>query len=68
MRSSSTKGSVTSSSSAWPGNTGATDPLLIGSMDYSVLTFGSVLLMVLGHTECGAVEGRGRRGDQKANP
>ena len=36
------------------GNTGA-DPLLIGTMEYSVLTFGSVLLMVLGHTECGAV-------------
>jgi carbonic anhydrase len=37
------------------GNTGS-DPILIGSMDYSVLTFGSVLLMVLGHTECGAVK------------
>lgn len=37
------------------GNTGA-DPLLIGSMEYSVITFGSVLLMVLGHTECGAVK------------
>jgi carbonic anhydrase len=37
------------------GNT-ATDPVLIGSMEYSVLTFGSVLLMVLGHTECGAVK------------
>jgi carbonic anhydrase len=29
------------------GNTG-TDPILIGSMEYSVITFGSVLLMVLG--------------------
>jgi carbonic anhydrase len=37
------------------GNTGS-DPVLVGSMEYSVLTFGSVLLMVLGHTECGAVE------------
>jgi carbonic anhydrase len=37
------------------GNT-ATEPVLIGSMEYSVLTFGSVLLMVLGHTECGAVK------------
>ena len=38
------------------GNTGSADPLLVGSMEYSVLTFGSVLLMVLGHTECGAVK------------
>jgi carbonic anhydrase len=37
------------------GNTGS-DPILIGSMEYSVLTFGSVLLMVLGHTDCGAVK------------
>jgi carbonic anhydrase len=37
------------------GNT-ATDPVLIGSMEYSVLTFGSVLLMVLGHSDCGAVK------------
>jgi carbonic anhydrase len=37
------------------GNTGS-DPILIGSMEYSVLTFGSVLLMVLGHSECGAVK------------
>jgi carbonic anhydrase len=37
------------------GNTGSSDPLLIGSMEYSVVTFGSVLLMVLGHSECGAV-------------
>jgi carbonic anhydrase len=37
------------------GNT-ASDPILIGSMEYSVLTFGSLLLMVLGHTECGAVK------------
>jgi carbonic anhydrase len=37
------------------GNTGA-DPILIGTMEYSVITFGSVLLMVLGHTDCGAVK------------
>ena len=37
------------------GNT-ASDPILIGSMEYSVLTFGSILVMVLGHTECGAVK------------
>jgi carbonic anhydrase len=37
------------------GNTG-TDPLIIGSMEYSVVTFGSVLLMVLGHEQCGAVK------------
>jgi carbonic anhydrase len=37
------------------GNTGL-DPLTIGSMEYSVVTFGSVLLMVLGHSDCGAVK------------
>ncbi len=37
------------------GNTGI-DPLTIGSMEYSVVTFGSVLLMVLGHSDCGAVK------------
>ena len=37
------------------GNT-AGDPILVGSMEYSVITFGSVLLMVLGHTDCGAVK------------
>jgi carbonic anhydrase len=37
------------------GNT-ASDPILVGSIEYSVLTFGSVLLMVLGHTDCGAVK------------
>ncbi len=37
------------------GNTGG-DALIIGSMEYSVVTFGSVLLMVLGHTDCGAVK------------
>jgi len=37
------------------GNT-APDPMLIGSMEYSALTFGSILLMVLGHDRCGAVE------------
>ena len=37
------------------GNTGV-DPVLIGTMEYSVITFGSVLLMVLGHTDCGAVK------------
>ena len=36
------------------GNT-APDPILIGSMEYSALTFGSILLMVLGHERCGAV-------------
>ena len=30
--------------------------MLIGSMEYSALTFGSTLLMVLGHARCGAVE------------
>src|SRR5262249_11189611 len=37
------------------GNTGA-DPVLIGSMEYSVINFGSLVLMVLGHSECGAVK------------
>ena len=37
------------------GNT-APDPILIGSIEYSALTFGSILLMVLGHERCGAVE------------
>jgi carbonic anhydrase len=37
------------------GNT-APDPILIGSLEYSALTFGSILLMVLGHDKCGAVE------------
>jgi carbonic anhydrase len=37
------------------GNTAA-DPLVVGSIQYSVLTFESVLLMVLGHDQCGAVK------------
>ncbi len=38
------------------GNTG-TDPVLLGSIEYSVEVLGSVLLMVLGHENCGAVKG-----------
>jgi len=38
------------------GNTGS-DPLVIGTMEYAALNFGSVLLMVLGHEDCGAVKG-----------
>jgi carbonic anhydrase len=38
------------------GNT-AQDPILIGSIEYSVAELGSVLLMVLGHENCGAVKG-----------
>lgn len=37
------------------GNTG-TDPLLVGSIEYGVAVLGSVLLMVLGHQDCGAVK------------
>jgi carbonic anhydrase len=36
------------------GNT-ASDPLVIGSLEYAVAVLGSVLIFVLGHTECGAV-------------
>ena len=38
------------------GNT-AIDPVLLGSIEYSVAELGSVLLMVLGHENCGAVKG-----------
>jgi carbonic anhydrase len=38
------------------GNT-AIDPVLLGSIEYSVEALGSVLLMVLGHENCGAVKG-----------
>lgn len=37
------------------GNT-AKDPILLGSIEYSVAELGSVLLMVLGHENCGAVK------------
>src|ERR1035437_3616888 len=37
------------------GNT-AMDPILLGSIEYSVEELGSVLVMVLGHENCGAVE------------
>jgi carbonic anhydrase len=37
------------------GNTGA-DPLVIGSIEYSVTVLGSILLVVLGHDDCGAVK------------
>jgi carbonic anhydrase len=37
------------------GNTG-TDPVLLGSIEYSVAVLGSVLLMVLSHQDCGAVK------------
>ena len=38
------------------GNT-AVDPLVVGSVEYSVEHLGSVLVMVLGHQSCGAVKG-----------
>jgi carbonic anhydrase len=38
------------------GNT-AMDPVLLGSIEYSIAELGSVLLMVLGHENCGAVKG-----------
>jgi carbonic anhydrase len=37
------------------GNT-ANDPLVVGSIEYAATTFGSVVLMVLGHDHCGAVK------------
>ncbi|HWE69232.1 MAG TPA: carbonic anhydrase [Acidimicrobiales bacterium] len=37
------------------GNT-AMDPILLGSIEYSVEELGSVLLMVVGHENCGAVK------------
>ncbi|MHB1712061.1 MAG: carbonic anhydrase [Acidimicrobiales bacterium] len=36
------------------GNT-AIDPVVLGSIEYAVAMLGSVLLMVLGHEQCGAV-------------
>jgi carbonic anhydrase len=38
------------------GNT-ASDPVVVGSIEYAAEHLGSVLLMVLGHERCGAVEG-----------
>jgi carbonic anhydrase len=32
------------------------DPVLLGSIEYGVAVLGSVLLMVLGHQDCGAVK------------
>lgn len=37
------------------GNT-AMDPILLGSIEYAIEALGSVLLMVLGHENCGAVK------------
>jgi carbonic anhydrase len=37
------------------GNT-ANDPLIVGSIEYSIEVLGSVLVFVLGHSECGAVK------------
>jgi carbonic anhydrase len=37
------------------GNT-ASDPLVIGSLEYAAAVLGSILFFVLGHTECGAVK------------
>jgi carbonic anhydrase len=37
------------------GNTGA-DPLVVGSIEFSISVLGSVLVVVLGHEECGAVK------------
>jgi carbonic anhydrase len=38
------------------GNT-ASDPVVVGSIEYAAEHLGSVLLVVLGHERCGAVEG-----------
>jgi carbonic anhydrase len=38
------------------GNT-ASDPILLGTIEYAALELGSILLMVLGHDHCGAVKG-----------
>ena len=38
------------------GNT-AVDPLVVGSVEYSIEHLGSVLVMILGHEGCGAVKG-----------
>lgn len=37
------------------GNT-ATDPVVVGSLEYAVEELGSVLVFVLGHSQCGAVK------------
>ena len=37
------------------GNTGA-DPLVVGSIEYSISVLGSAVVVVLGHQECGAVK------------
>jgi carbonic anhydrase len=37
------------------GNTGA-DPLVAGSIEYSISVLGSAVVVVLGHQECGAVQ------------
>ncbi|HEY8217179.1 MAG TPA: carbonic anhydrase [Acidimicrobiia bacterium] len=37
------------------GNTGV-DPLVVGSLEYSVEVLGSILVFVLGHSNCGAVK------------
>jgi carbonic anhydrase len=37
------------------GNTGA-DPLVVGSIEYSISVLGSAVIVVLGHQECGAVK------------
>jgi carbonic anhydrase len=37
------------------GNT-AQDPLVVGSIEYAILNLGSVVVVVLGHEECGAVK------------
>jgi carbonic anhydrase len=38
------------------GNT-ATDPIIVGSIQFSVANLGSLLVFVLGHSRCGAVQG-----------
>jgi len=37
------------------GNT-AQDPLVVGSIEFAILNLGSVVVVVLGHEECGAVQ------------
>jgi len=38
------------------GNTAA-DPVIVGSLEFAVEMLGAVLVMVLGHSDCGAVQG-----------
>jgi carbonic anhydrase len=38
------------------GNTAA-DPLVVGSIEYSIAVLGSIVVFVLGHSDCGAVKG-----------